>query len=523
MARPDKWGHYTDYSTKLKPLAEEFGARPAPNNDILPLDLQKALTEGYEDIVLFSKILLGMPLHEGQIEFLTKGKEKINILVPANRWGKSITVAVKHIHACFYKRGLGRGNTEGWAKAGYQTANLAPHTEMTQPVFQAIKAIMTSSFPIPQPDGTTINNNCLISWFLDDEHIRNSTPYLIPFMNRSEILFRSGGEDKFDSIQGKRFGYISYDECGRSNWLNHELTANIIPRLADLNGTLDLVSTPDMKSSSILAHYRLFQKGMNRAPGYYAQEGSIAQNKYLLRTNPNYINEMLELYTGDPILDQVIYGKFVFAGDNLFPTTDIAEAIDEDLTVGIAYQKGHSYIIGIDTAIGADEMVYTVIDTTEKPFKVVRIVAAKGSSKSPDIHMADFLALFDHYKQGISNVRVALETWNGESVRFYKDLPLSIAILTKTWGSWTPEGIQRKPTGSRLSKKADILIALRKCLAKHELKLPNDSKLIEQLSIYREQDRELQTDRVMSLALACWLATDGKPKVSTIQYEEVTW
>lgn len=523
MGAKDRDGHNTDYRPVLKTSAEEFGAKPAFTNEILPLELQRALTDGYDDVVLFSRVLLGMPLHEGQIEFLKYGREKINVLVPANRWGKSITIAVKHIHACFYKLGLGRGHTEGWAKASYQTANLAPHTEMTQPVFQAIKAIMTSSFPIPQPDGTTVNNNCLIRWFLDDAHIRNSTPYLIPFTNRSEVLFRSGGEDKFDSIQGKRFGYISYDEAGRSNWLEYELTSNIIPRVADLNGHIDLVSTPDMRSASILHHYRLFQKGKNKTPGYYAQEGSIIQNKFLLRSNPNYIAEMTELYTGDPILDQVIHGKFVFAGDNLYPTDDILAALDDTLTGGIAYQKGHNYVIGVDTAIGSDEMVYTVIDVTETPFRVVRVLAAKGSSKSPDIHMADFISLFDHYRQGVSNVKIALETWNGESVRFYKDLPYSMTVVTKTWGSWTPEGIQRKPNGTRMSKKADILIALRKLLAKHELKLPNESTLVEQLSIYREQDRDLKTDRVMSLALACWLATDGRPKNPNIIYEEVTW
>lgn len=493
------------------------------NTQKLPPDLKNALTKGYSDIPLFAETLLGMPLHEGQTQFLRNSTARVNVLVPANRWGKSITVAIKHIHHCFYKVGIGRGNTTAWSRAFYQTANLAPHTEMTQPVFQAMKSILTSSFPIPMPDGTTRNNECMIGWILDEAHIRNVPPFLIPFTNNSEVLFRSGGEDKFDSIQGKRFGYISYDEAGRSNHLEYELTSNIIPRLGDLNGRLDLVSTPDMRSNSILHHYRLFKKGVNGETGYYSQEGSIAQNKFLLNSNPNYIHDMTELYMGDPILDQVLHGMFVFAGDNMFPTNDVLEAADDSLNRSVTYEYGHSYVIGVDTAIGSDEMVYTVLDITEKPYRVVRVMACKGSSKAPDVHMMDFIGLFDHYRQGNTNVKVALETWNGESVRFYKDLPLHIQTNTRCWGSFTPEGIKKPPKGSRQAKKMDILIALRKVLAKHEVKLPNETVLLEQLSIYREDDANIQTDRVISLALACWLATDGKPKISVIQYQEVNW
>jgi hypothetical protein len=278
-----------------------------------------------------------------------------------------------------------------------------------------------------------------------------------------------------------------------------------------------------MQSNSILHHYRLFQKGIQHEPGYYAQEGSISQNKFLLNSNPNYIRDMTTLYRGDPILEQVMNGKFVFAGENLFPTDDVHAAADDFLKPGVGYEEGHFYVIGVDTAIGSDECVYTVLDTTGPSYRVVRQMSAKGSSKSPDLHLADFEALFDHYRQGISNVKVALETWNGESARFYKDLPIRIKVVTTCWGSWKPEGIKRAPAGSRLTKKAEILIALRKLLAKRELKLPNETKLLEQLSIYREDDSNLETDRVISLALACWLATDGKPKISTVQFEEVNW
>lgn len=489
----------------------------------LPLNLQRVLTDGYHDISLFAEQLLGMPLHEGQKIFYRNANAKINVLVPSNRWGKSIAAAIKHIHYNFYKVGVGRGNTDAHQKAHYQTANLAPHSDATKPVFDAIKAIMTSSFAIPQEDGTLVSNQCLIEWFMDYDHIRNSTPYYIPFINNSGVLFRSTGEDKGDSIQGKTFGYISYDEGGRSNHLEYELNSNIMPRLADLNGSLDLISTPDMKSSSILYHYELFEKGLHHDPGYYAQEGSIEQNYFLLRNNPDYIKDETARLNGDPILDQVLYGKFVFAGDSLYPADDIAAALDDDLTNGKRYEKGHTYAIGIDTAMGEDEMVFTVLDTTDDDkIECVRQVSAKGNSKSPQMHLQDFLDLLESYKKGY-NVKVILETWNGESARFYLDLPPDVQSITKCYGSWQPIGVKQKATKAKAVTKPDILIALRKLLANKKLRIPNEPTLKKQLSIYRENDKDLPTDRVISLALACWMATDGKPKTTKIEFQSQAW
>lgn len=499
---------------------------------ILPAQLQDALTRGYNDIPLFAEVLLGLPMHEGQKKFLKNATAKVNVLVPANRWGKSITVAVKHIHHCFYKTGVGRGNTEAHARIAYKTVNLAPHSEAVKPVFNAIKAILTSSFPIPQEDGSVVNNQCLINWFLREDGIRNSAPMIIPFTNNSEVWFRSTGEDKGTSIQGHSFGYVSYDEGGRSHHLAHELDLNIIPRLADLNGTLDLVSTPDMASASLLAHYELFEKGVHHEPGYYSQEGSIHDNIFLLRNNPTYIEDETARLKGDPALDQVLYGKFVFAGDALYPTKDIMQAKDDDLTGGIRYQKGHKYVVGVDTAMGEDEMVYTVLDVTKLPYRVVRQASCKGNSKSPEVHINDFLDLIESYmptKIGTNekitdDLKVILETWNGESMRFYKDLPQNIQSLTYCWGSGQPEGIPSSIASARRRiKKAEIVLAPRKLMSKNELKIPNEPTLIKQLSIYREDDTKLPTDRVISLALACWLATDGKPTQEMVELIQVDW
>jgi hypothetical protein len=268
-------------------------------------------------------------------------------------------------------------------------------------------------------------------------------------------------------------------------------------------------STPDQTSPSILFHYELYQKGLNHVNGHYTLEGQLKDNTFF---PPEQIQEQYDLFADNPLKDQVLFGKFVFGGDSIYDAQSILDAEDPELNDGVRRKEGHRYVIGIDTAIGSDEQVYTVLDITEKPIQLVKMVAAKGNSKSPQMHLNDLLDLYDAYKDETTSVNIMLETWNGESARFYMDMPPHIRSITKCYGSWQPEirrsenKNQPRPKNQSI-KKADILLALRKLLSARELKIPaNNSELTQQLSIYKEKDDNIPTDRVMSLALASWLA-----------------
>lgn len=303
-----------------------------------------------------------------------------------------------------------------------------------------------------------------------------------------------------------------------------------MPRLFDWAGQFHLVSTPDTNSPSILQHYKYYQDGLHGLNQTYTQEGSLKDNTFF---TPEQIEAQYELYVADPMREQVLEGKFVFGGDNMFNAEDILEAQDETLNDGVRYIEGHVYAIATDTAIGSDEMVHTVLDVTKRPFYIARQVACKGNSKSIQRHLNDFIDLVQSYcNEDRSNIKYMLETWNGESVRWYHDLPYWLQVKTKCYGSWQPPSPptdnQNKPKNlAKDAKKADILMALSKLLSSHELKIfsidPNrpfeGSDLTQQLSIYKEDDAKIPTDRVISLALACWIATEGAQLMtSTIQF-----
>lgn len=482
----------------------------------LPSELQSVLLESRKDPVVFATRLLGMPLHDGQKKYLRRAAERRErkfILVPANRWGKSTMVAVLQIWTLFHKFGIAQGNREAWMRAEYRTANIAPQSAMTEPVFKAIHQILTSSFPIRQPDGSLKTNVCLIEWFYLPDRTLNTAPYKQFFAFNTYIEHRSLGGDIGDSLQGKPYGLITYDEGGRSNHLEEELSSNILPRLFDWNGQFHLVSTSDSNSASILYHYQLYQEGLVGLNQTHTQEGSLKENTFF---SPKEIEQQYILYADDPMREQILEGKFVFGGDNIFDAQSILDAQTDELNDGELYTEGHVYTIGTDTAIGSDEMVHSVIDYTTPVLRLVRQPGAKGNSKSPQRHLNDFIDLVSAYSNdNRGNVKHMLETWNGESVRFYHDMPYWIQIITKCYGSWLPDKRntenENKPKNSTNEvKKADLILTLKKKLSARELKIPkNNQKLIQQLSIYKEKDDKIPNDRVMSLALSVWLATEG--------------
>lgn len=488
-----------------------------------------------------------MPLHQGQVKYLretTQRQTRINVLVPANRWGKSSLVACLQIWYLYYKFGVPPGNREAWLKTEYRTANIAPHSAQTEAVFKAIHQILTSTYSIKTPDGRIITNKCHIEWFYLRTRTLNTPPYKQFFHNNSYIEHRSLGADQGDSLQGKPYGLITYDEGGRSHHLKDEVMSNIIPRLGDWMAPFHLLSTPDQNSPSILYHYELYKNGMAGIKKTYAQEGALSENVLF---GLDQIAEQYALYQDDPMAPQVLEGKFIFGGNNLFNVEWILEAETPELDDGIPAQEGRRYVVATDTAMGSDEMVHSMLDITD--LKIVkspeglwsiegvallaRQMASKGNSKSPQRHINDFVDfIYPYAKEGtLSHI---LETWNGESGRFYQDLPAWVQQITKCYGSWQPE---RRITGNKNTqkpktqniKKADILIALQKLLAAHALKIfkndPNrhedGADLSQQLSIYQEDDANIPTDRVMSLALAAYQASETASSQTEVKW--VSW
>lgn len=503
----------------------------------LPMSLQVALIKGRTDPILFINVVLGMPLHAGQIRYIRetlKRQTKINLLTPANRWGKTALVSCLQIWFLFYKRkfhGTISEDNLAWVKSEYRTTNVAPHSALTEPVFKAIHAILTSSYPIPDGRGGLTTNKCQVEWWYLRNKTLNTPPYKQFFDNNSYIEHRSLSGAQGTPIEGKPYGLITYDEGGRSKHLQDELEGTILARLFDWDGVFHMPSTPDKTSPSILYHYKMWQDGVSHVNQTYAQEGSLTENTFF---SPEQIQSEFDLYAGNPLAEQRLHGKFSFGGDTVFPVPDILACSTDDLNDGLRPEEGHRYTLGIDTAISKDEMVYTILDATEKPFKLVRLEAIKGNQRSPQMHLNKLLDLIQLYGSD-GNLQILLETFNEGSARFYLDLPPYVQGMTICYGTWQPDNRHIKmdnpePNAGRAIKKADLLITLQKLLASHELRIPSHensyseraTSLVQQLSVYREADTKLPQDRVISLALAAYQAEIALPS-EAIEYQSWSW
>lgn len=366
----------------------------------------------------------------------------------------------------------------------------------------------------------------MIEWWYIKDRTLNTPPYKQFFDNNSYIEHRSLGADMGDSLQGKPFGLITYDEGGRSDHLQEEIDNSLLARLFDMQGPLMILSTPSLSSKSNIYYYQIYKKGLVGIDNFHTMIGSLKDNEFF---SEEQIQAQYDLLKDNPLRDQMLEGKFIFGGDTMFDNEKVLEARDASLNDGVPYEDKHRYIFGIDSAIGSDEMVYTMLDVTAKPYRLVRKLAAKGNSKSPTTHMYDLIDFVSaYYRPEEGNVYGMLETWNGESVRMYHDMPPWMQQITDTYGSWVPDKLktnnanEMKPNPNN-SKKADMLISVRKLLDAHELKIPEtDIKLIDQLAIYREEDAKLQTDHVMSLALACHKAMEiGVP--APVEWLSIEW
>lgn len=497
-----------------------------------PEDVEK----GRHDPIYFIEEFLGMSLHSGQKKYLNEARMGVTeiaddeltrrfILSCANRWGKSAVIACLQLWYLFYKFGIKTNTPEEWFDIEYRTANIAPFSSLTEPVFMAMKAIMTSTYAIRDRDtGVMTTNKCKIEPFYVQDKTINNPPYKLYFANNSYIEHLSLMGGKGDNLQGKPYGLITYDEAPRSDHLQMELDNSILGRLLDWTAPLHLLGTPDQDSNSLLYYNDLYKEGLIGVNASYTQEGSIYENDFMTQIQIAEHEKMLE---NNPLRDQMLHGKFIFGTMTIFPGQDILDAEDDTLNDGERYKEGHKYVIGVDTAIGNDEMVYHVLDVTQKPYRKVWTEAVKGSARSPQMHLNYLIGLVDNYRNG-DNIEMIVETFNGESARFYEDLPPYIKTFTHTYGSWQPNKISTdfknsKPKRSTQIKKADIIVALKKILADHDLKIPKtDYNLIRQMSIYKENDKGLPTDRVIALALAVWLAEDNS-KARTLAFVPIEW
>src|SRR3990167_8956245 len=370
------------------------------HKDLTPEELEfiSKVKAGRKDPIYFANEILGVPLHDKQKLWLwltTKTqtekayqlgltlkiwtaleefeKYKVfefqkNILVPSNRWGKTLVTSVKHLWYNKYKVGV-RGTPEHVAQERCGTLNLSPHSNQCDAGYQYIKDILENKFMWLDADGKSHTNKSLIGegtvnpngTFLVGE---NTQKRILRFLNGTTYKAVPTGEDQASSLAGTPYLYISYDECAQSLHLKNELPAKIMSRLIDYGGPLDLVSTPEVDKPSHQYFYHIAKLGLKLEDGWFTLVGMQDDNTFLSSIEKNRVLEQIRLI--DPAkYRQVKYGEFVTTGKKMFDSLVIERIWDGFERPPVLHE--HKYLLWADWGFAdtGDPTIFNVIDYTE--------------------------------------------------------------------------------------------------------------------------------------------------------------
>ncbi|MDT8434700.1 MAG: hypothetical protein RQ731_08100 [Anaerosomatales bacterium] len=465
----------------------------------VPASLKDAIERGREDICFFASYFLGIEVHDGQRRWLESSTRSINVLVPSNRWGKTFIEAVKHLHRAFYKYGAGwehfhfgaRAYTlSEWRRADYQTISMSISADQSELVFRQV--VSFCQLPRVAPFVKAIR----------------SSPFPHIVMSNGAVIHARSTSNNGQYIDGYKYAYASYDEAGWEPNLSHLMGTVLLARLADYRASFDVIGTPKGRGDL----YKLYMRGVNGDEQVYSQTGSIWENTHLAADFIEELEVSLRAL-GQRYVDQALYGKFVDLDGLVFRHEQLhgnmldtsIEIRSEDVAFGRRYRAaGHeydplgTYASAWDLARKADRSVGSVLRVDLRPFVVVEAI---GLTKCP-------------WEQQYEYIRQQGSHWNVE-----RPVIDSTGIGDVVDEELTKRGILHKNfdfNDGRGHRKMQLISNLQQALD-HGRPASEDSDvewglvrsglippLFDELSLYQWDDKNLETDYVMSLAMAVW-------------------
>lgn len=448
------------------------------------------------DPILFWKVLLPGEPHDGQQRWLRESSREINVLVPANRWGKSTVIAAKHIYKCMTKQGVRIQPGHTWLSQPYETISAAHSADQAEIVFR--KAQQMLSFPAIAPFVSRVY----------------STPFpRIEFYNGAVFHCRSA-HDGGKYIDGHEYRFVSIDEAGYIQQLKMLMTNVILMRLAG-GGEVDLIGTP--KGLNDLYWYA--SRAMRGVEGYHLQRGSIFDNPFLPADDIKKRDALLA-QASEKVRRQVIYGDFVSLEGLAFTQDELDQAFDPHLPAHRDYREGRRYIQAWDLGRQTDWTVGVTFDVTEPPFELVdyqrlnrvpwesiyNLIAKKkaeykvyqplidASGPSGDVIEEELT------KRGIfiDPVKMSSRT---QKVDLINTLQSAFDYGRKQTGTETvmdEAGLPREePVHDDVGGKWGLI------------RMPSISQLVDEFGVYQIDDKDLTQDSVMAVAMAVQAVYDG--------------
>lgn len=338
----------------------------------------RTLINGFqkEDVALFSEVVLGIPLHKGQKFWLKNAWRPVNILKPANQWGKTTVIAICHIFHAVCKPKLNRFENltlDDWMSFTYRTVNTGKTYEIARGVLEAIVDMTEGKYLLP--DGS-MNKSLLSGWAIKKVEDGKNMP-VITWWNNSETLIRSY-DGLGESFKRLRLAYASADECGDIPELRLFLNGTILPRLFYFGGSAHLIGTPQPKGIEYEelaeeAEQEFHETGKHEeffviSYKTYPKMAEVYRNDFM----PKQHLQRIESIADPELRKQIVYGMYVDYSDHIYTWDEVHQMFNNDLPwdpdLGITEEPiaDAYYVFSVDIAASTDWTSCTCIRYNRK-------------------------------------------------------------------------------------------------------------------------------------------------------------
>ncbi len=253
---------------------------------------------GLRDPAYFADAVLGVRLHPGQEKWLQNSEGRENVLVTGNRWGKSFVCAMKIIHHALYRPRPLKFDAGG----RYRIATASITQDQANIIFDQTLRLIRQSKRLES---------------LVTSKVRTPYPRLV-FGNGATIEARST-QNRGEYLLGNDYDLFIFDEVAFEHDPEYVVEEVIQMRLADREGRLDLVSTPNGRN---WFYRRATEISKGDRAGYF-QSGDSRENCYISR---DFLDERIRSFS-DHRVQQNIMGQFVDSGGEILKGEYIARAL----------------------------------------------------------------------------------------------------------------------------------------------------------------------------------------------------
>jgi hypothetical protein len=435
----------------------------------------------------FDELVLGLSpensCHSGQYEFLEKSIHRENGLHPGNGWGKTSVIAKKHIY--FILKHFSHGDK-------YKTLNVAITQDQAELVQDEMMRLIS-------------NSPTLASWLVLPNGSVKFPHAKIRYCNGAQTEFKST-KKKGESIEGKEYGYISVDEVALELYLEFIRDKILLPRtrakyplpenlpldspLRKWNwqdSQIDYSATP----KGYTAFYRILEN--IKRTGGYVRGGSSYENPHIDHTLLDYFKTIWS----EAKVAQMIEGKFIDTAEMMFASR-VDKLFDENLTFE-EVTKGAKYVEGWDLARGrkgkaADSTVGFRLDVSNVPARIVK----RWSFQLP---------WTEKERENIKSMENIIHRSSIErEIRQSQYESKAKVFIDSTGVGDTLYGIVQdiaKPVDFRGGNKDFLLDHLQAVIDAGLVKCPFIPELADEMTVYQREDKNLDTDNLMALAVAC--------------------